>query len=95
LYASEYKSFALIGTASLGNILGSVYNWLLKFHLFKHTKKNWFPFKKKKITAAFKRFRKLGICFLLFAWVPIIGDRLIYSRNFKGNFFNIYIFGNS
>ena len=46
LNMNEHNSFALVAIASLGNILGSVFNWLLKFYLFKHTKKNWFPFKK-------------------------------------------------
>ena len=36
LYAGEYNSFTLIGTASLGNILGSVFNWVLGFYFFKY-----------------------------------------------------------
>ena len=56
LNASEYNSFALIGTASLGNILGSVFNWLLGFYLFEYINKKWFPFKENQIIAASKRF---------------------------------------
>ena len=78
LNASEYNSFALIGTASLGNILGSVFNWVLGFYLFKYINNKWFPFKENQINEASKRFQKLGVCSLLFAWVPIIGDPLTF-----------------
>jgi len=78
LKTNEYNSFVLIATASLGNILGSIFNWLLGFYLFKHINKKWFPFKENQISVAYKRFRKLGVCSLLFAWVPIIGDPLTF-----------------
>jgi membrane protein YqaA with SNARE-associated domain len=78
LYAGEYNSFILIGTASLGNILGSVFNWLLGFYFFKYINKKWFPFKKKEIDAAIKKFSNFGVLSLLFAWVPIIGDPLTF-----------------
>ena len=78
LRTKEYNSFILIGTASLGNILGSVFNWLLGFYLFKYINKKWFPFKVNQINAASKRFRKLGVYSLLFAWIPIIGDPLTF-----------------
>ena len=78
LSRNEYNSFALIGTASLGNILGSVFNWLLGFYLFKYINKKWFPFKKSQINTAAQRFNKFGVWSLLFAWVPIIGDPLTF-----------------
>ena len=43
LKTNEYNSFVLIATASLGNILGSIFNWLLGFYLFKYMHKNGFP----------------------------------------------------
>ena len=78
LSVSEHNPYTLIGTASLGNILGSVFNWLLGFYLFKYIKKKWFPFEKNKINTASKRFNKFGVWSLLFAWVPIIGDPLTF-----------------
>ena len=78
LNANEHNSFALIITASLGNILGAIFNWLLGFYLFKYINKKWFPFKVNQINAASKRFRKLGVYSLLFAWIPIIGDPLTF-----------------
>ena len=76
LNTGNYSSFILVATASLGNILGSVFNWILGFYLFKYTNKKWFPFKKNKINNASKRFKKFGACSLLFSWLPVIGDPL-------------------
>ena len=78
LNTGKYNSFALIITASLGNILGAIFNWLLGFYLFKYINKKWFPFKQNQVNAASKRFSKFGTWSLLFAWVPIIGDPLTF-----------------
>jgi|TARA_B110000261_G_scaffold66920_1_gene78463 membrane protein YqaA with SNARE-associated domain len=78
LNVDKYNSFVLIATASLGNILGSVFNWLLGFYLFKYINKKWFPFKERQINNASKRFEKFGAWSLLFAWLPIIGDPLTF-----------------
>ncbi len=78
LSVSEHNPYTLIGTASLGNILGSVFNWLLGFYLFKYIKKKWFPFKENQINDAAERLNKFGVWSLLFAWVPIIGDPLTF-----------------
>ena len=89
---SEYNSSILIGTASLGNILGSVFNWLLGFYLFKYINKKWFPFKKSQINTASVRFRKFGVWSLLFAWVPIIGDPLTFVAGILKVNFLLFLF---
>jgi membrane protein YqaA with SNARE-associated domain len=71
-----YNSLLLISTASLGNILGSVLNWLLGFYLLKYINKKWFPFKLNQINDASKKFSKYGVWSLLFAWLPVFGDPL-------------------
>jgi len=76
LNTNDYNVLALLGSASLGNILGSIFNWLLGFYLLKHMNKKWFPFKKNQINSASNWFQKFGIWSLLFAWVPMIGDPL-------------------
>ena len=78
LKTNEHNSFMLIATASLGNISGSIFNWLLGFYLFKYINKKWFTFKESQINNASKRFEKFGVWSLLFAWVPIIGDPLTF-----------------
>jgi len=76
LSTGYYSPYILIGLASLGNILGSVFNWFLGAHIFNHVNKKWFFFKKKQITNASKKFNRFGVWSLLFAWVPVIGDPL-------------------
>ena len=73
-----YSSFLIISSASLGNILGSIFNWFLGFYLLGHIKKKWFPFKRNQIDKASKKFSKYGAWSLLFAWVPVIGDPLTF-----------------
>ena len=73
---SSYDNLLLLIVASLGNILGSVVNWILGFYSRNLSKKRWFPFKDKQIKKSSKWFNKFGRWSLLFAWVPIIGDPL-------------------
>jgi len=73
---SSYDNLLLLAVASLGNILGSVVNWILGFYSRNLAKKKWFPFKDKQIKNSSKWFSKFGKWSLLFAWVPIIGDPL-------------------
>jgi len=39
LNTNTHSSFLLVSTASLGNILGSIFNWLLGFYLLKYINK--------------------------------------------------------
>ena len=73
---SSYDNLLLLAVASLGNILGSVVNWILGFYSRNLSKKKWFPFKDEQIEKSSKWFNKFGRWSLLFAWVPIIGDPL-------------------
>ena len=73
---SSYDNLLLLIVASLGNILGSVVNWILGFYSRNHKTKKWFPFKDEQIEKSSKWFNKIGRWSLLFAWVPIIGDPL-------------------
>ena len=92
LNVDKYNSFVLIVTASLGNILGSVFNWLLGFYLFKYINKKWFPLTQSQIEKASYWFRKFGIWSLLFAWVPIIGDPLTLVAGTLKIRFPIFLF---
>ena len=76
LTGSNYNGLLLLSSASLGNILGSVFNWLLGYYLLNYVTKKWFPFKQNQIDRASNWFKKFGLWSLLFAWIPIIGDPL-------------------
>ena len=73
---SNYDNLLLLIVASLGNVLGSVVNWILGFYSRNLSKKNWFLFKDEQIKKSSKWFNKFGRWSLLFVWVPIIGDPL-------------------
>ena len=73
---SSYNNLSLLIVASLGNVLGSVVNWILGFYSRNLSAKRWFPFKDEQIEKSSKWFNKFGRWSLLFAWVPIIGDPL-------------------
>ena len=73
---SNYDNLLLLIVASLGNVLGSVVNWILGFYSRNLSKKRWFPFKDKQIKKSSKWFNKFGKWSLLFVWIPIIGDPL-------------------
>ena len=78
LSTGNYSSFLLISIASLGNILGSVFNWFLGFYLLKHINKKWFPFRESQINQTSNWFKKFGVWSLLFAWIPVVGDPLTF-----------------
>ena len=73
---SNFNNSLLLIAASLGNILGSVVNWLIGFYSRNFISKKWFPFNEMQITRSSKWFEKFGKWSLLFAWVPILGDPL-------------------
>ena len=78
LLSEIYNKFLLIFFASFGNILGSIFNWLLGIYFLKFQNKKWFPFSKTQIDRSSRWFKKYGKWSLLFAWVPIIGDPITF-----------------
>jgi len=66
--------FALILVATVGNVLGSVVNWVLGFYATKFQNREWFPATPSQIKRAEKFYRKYGRYSLLLSWVPFIGD---------------------
>ena len=66
--------FALILVATVGNVLGSVVNWVLGIYATKFQNRKWFPATPSQIKRAEKFYRKYGRYSLLMSWVPFIGD---------------------
>ena len=75
---NKYNIFLLLFSASLGNILGSVFNWICGYYSRYFTKKKWFPINEKKINKATLFFAKYGKWSLLLGWVPFIGDPITF-----------------
>ena len=74
----KYNIWFLLLSASLGNILGSVFNWICGYYATFFVKKKWFPIGKKQIDKASLFFSKYGKWSLLLSWVPFIGDPITF-----------------
>lgn len=68
----------LVVAATLGNVLGSVFNWWMGLNARRFEGRRWFPFGPAAIAKASDRFRRHGSWCLLFSWLPVVGDPLTF-----------------
>ena len=78
LSLGKYNNFLLLVSASVGNVLGSVFNWVCGYYINYFIKKSWFPIKKDKIKKGTDLFNKYGKWSLLLSWVPFVGDPITF-----------------
>ena len=78
LSLGKYNNFLLLVSASVGNVLGSVFNWGCGYYINYFIKKPWFPIKQDKIQKRTVIFNKYGKWSLLLSWVPFIGDPITF-----------------
>ena len=76
LLSGKYAALTLLAIATLGNVLGSVLNWLLGRSVERFRHKRWFPVSAQKLDKARQFYLRYGRWSLLLSWVPIIGDPL-------------------
>ncbi|TLX53150.1 DedA family protein [Stutzerimonas nosocomialis] len=76
LLTGEFPVTALLLVATLGNVLGSVVNWLLGRYLERFRHKRGFPVSDAQLEKAQGQYRRFGRWSLLLSWVPIVGDPL-------------------
>ena len=76
LLAGKQPAGALIIVASIGNIAGSMVNWLLGRYFQHFSKRRWFPLKEAAMKKTERWYRKYGRWSLLLSWAPFIGDPL-------------------
>ena len=76
LLSGKYVALTLLAVATLGNVLGSVLNWLLGRSVERFRHKRWFPVSAQKLDKARQFYLRYGRWSLLLSWVPIIGDPL-------------------
>ena len=76
LLGGNHSAAALILVASVGNVLGSVINWVLGRYLLRLQQKRWFPANPQQLERAQGWYRKYGRWSLLGSWLPIVGDPL-------------------
>jgi len=76
LLGGQQPVWALIAVASVGNVLGSVVNWLLGRSLERFRDRRWFPASPAALERAQRAYQKWGKWSLLLSWAPFIGDPL-------------------
>ena len=76
LLGGHFSVAALLAVATLGNVLGSLVNWLLGRSIERLRHKRWFPASVQQLEKAQRSYHRYGRWSLLLSWVPIIGDPL-------------------
>lgn len=66
----------LFAVALLGNVLGSLTDWLLGRFLLRFQDRRWFPVGPAAYARAVTWFNRYGLWSLLLSWAPVIGDPL-------------------
>ena len=74
--AERAPVWLLVAVASVGNVLGSIVNWLLGRFIARFERRRWFPLSREQAARAEGWYRRYGRWSLLFSWVPVIGDPL-------------------
>lgn len=76
LVAGTHPAWLLVAIAGLGNVLGSVVNWLLGRGIERFRDRPWFPVKPAALERAQGWYRRHGKWSLLLSWAPVVGDPL-------------------
>nr|WP_255616865.1 YqaA family protein [Aurantimonas sp. VKM B-3413] len=76
LVSGTGEPWIVLGTATIGNTLGSVANWACGRFLARYRDRRWFPVSAVQLDRFSGLFRRYGMASLLFAWAPIVGDAL-------------------
>ena len=79
LSLEKYNHFILFFVVSVGNVLGSLFNWVCGFYINFFIKRSWFPINNKIIDRGNKLFKKYGKWSLLISWIPLIGDPITFA----------------
>ena len=76
LVTGEHSISGLLIVATLGNVLGSLVNWIMGRFLLRFKDRRWFPASDAQIERAQGWYQRYGRWSLLGSWMPIIGDPL-------------------
>ncbi|NTG50780.1 DedA family protein [Agrobacterium rhizogenes] len=74
LLTGEYAVPVLVAVASVGNILGSLLNWIFGRGMERFRSRRWFPVSEQAMDRAQIWYRRYGRWSLLASWLPIVGD---------------------
>lgn len=76
LLAERQPLLALLAVATLGNVLGSLLNWLLGLYLERFRQRRWFPVGETQLQRGQRWYQRHGRWSLLLSWLPVVGDPL-------------------
>ena len=76
LFMDTYPVAALVTVATIGNILGSVVNWMIGRGIERFRTRKWFPVDPARLDRATDWYQRYGRWSLLLNWLPVIGDPL-------------------
>jgi len=76
LVIGKQSPITLVIVATIGNVLGSVTNWLLGRCIEHYRNRRWFPVSEQALDRATGWYRRWGRWSLLLSWAPIGGDAL-------------------
>jgi membrane protein YqaA with SNARE-associated domain len=76
LAAEQGNPAGLVSVATVGNVLGSLVNWVLGRFFAHYRDRCWFPVDQKTYERAIGWYQRYGVWSLLFAWLPVVGDPL-------------------
>lgn len=74
--SGRYSIWLLLAVASLGNVLGSIINWLIGRGIERYRDRSWFPVTPAALQRAQAWYRRYGKWSLLLSWAPVVGDPL-------------------
>lgn len=76
VFAGQHPVWLLVTVASIGNVLGSLVNWIMGRFLMRFSDHPRFPFTPAQIARAENWYRRRGWVSLFGSWLPIVGDPL-------------------
>ena len=76
LVSGRFDIAVLLAVATVGNVLGSVVNWVLGRYFAHYRERRWFPASPSTMAGAEAWFARFGPAVLLLSWVPVMGDPL-------------------
>ncbi len=76
LLGQDRSVISLLVVATVGNVLGSVINWVLGRYLLRFKDRRWFPSNDRQLARAQSWYRRYGRWSLLGSWLPVVGDPL-------------------
>jgi membrane protein YqaA with SNARE-associated domain len=79
-----FDPIVLVLIATVGNTLGSLFNWACGRWLMHRSDARWFPVSERHLGRARCWFQRFGLPSLLLAWVPVVGDALTLVAGLLG-----------